>query len=63
MNFHNQGQECHAERSEASLYPARQILPLRKLRAAVHCAQDDNTLQILFVKLHNRALRMSRLFY
>ena len=39
---------------EASVCPAREILPLRKLRAAAHYAQDDKTLPISFVKVHHR---------
>ena len=46
MNFNDQNPYCHAERSEASLCPSRETL---------RCAQGDNTLPILIVKIHNRA--------
>ncbi len=46
---------CHAERSEASPCPLSQTLPLRKLRAAAHCAQGDTpVLHVLVGKNHNR---------
>jgi hypothetical protein len=58
MNFHEQDRICHAERSEASLCPSRQTLPLRKLRASAHCAQGDNPFPILLVKVHNTILSL-----
>src|SRR5260370_38606472 len=50
MKCNTQNRECHAERSEASLCPSSQTLPLRKLRASAHCAQGDTTWPILIVK-------------
>ncbi len=46
MNFNDQNRNCHAERSEASLGPARETL---------RCAQGDTTFPILLVNVHNRA--------
>jgi len=52
MNFNEQSRSCHAERSEASRCPLRQILrgvyPERS-----EWAQDDKTLPILVVNDHN----------
>ena len=48
MNFHIQGRSCHAERSEASLYPSRETL---------RCAQGDNTVPMLVVKVHYRGTK------
>src|SRR5713101_3135668 len=41
MKCNTQNLECHPERSEGSLCPASQTLPLRKFRASAHCAQGD----------------------
>ena len=43
MNFYDQSRSCHAERSEASLFPSRETLRF---------AQGNNTLPTLIVKLH-----------
>ena len=45
MIFHEQGRDCHPERSEGSDSPGTEIL---------RCAQDDKTLPILNVKNHYR---------
>ena len=62
MNCNDQSRSCHAEPfallkgklREASPGPAKEILPLRKLRASAHCAQDDTMIPMLVVKNHYR---------
>jgi len=45
MSFTNQNQPCHAERSEAPLWPSQETLSE---------AKGDNTLPMLGMETHNR---------
>ena len=55
MNLNDQSRSCHPERSEGSTHRDRPF-PFAALRASAHCAQGDNTLPMMLVKLHNRPL-------
>src|SRR6266851_8116401 len=54
MNFNDQNRSCHAERSEASVGPSRQTLPLRYAQGFGSLAQGDKSFPILLIKFHNR---------